>query len=61
MEANPLLVPRGSVQRLFLVVTVGGAAFQGRAVKLAIPDPWSIEAGDLPMTVRPPSGIAWYI
>jgi hypothetical protein len=58
---DPLLVPRGTVQRLFLVVSVGGAAHHGRAVKLAIPDPWSVDAEELPITVEAPSGLAWYI
>jgi hypothetical protein len=61
MEESPLPVPSGTVQRLFLVVTVGGAANPGRAVRLAIPDPWSVEAGPLPMTVISPQGLSWYI
>ena len=61
MKDSPVLVPQGTVQRLFLVATVGGSAYQGRVVKLAVPDPWSMEAGDLPVTVLPPEGMAHYI
>jgi hypothetical protein len=61
MEDSPLVVPRNDKELLFLEVNVGGAANQGRAVKLAISDPWSVEAGGLPVTVEDPQGIAWYI
>jgi hypothetical protein len=61
MEDNPLVVPRGTTEHVYLVVDVGGAANQGRAVKLAVSDPWSVEAGPLPVTVEAPEGIAWYI
>jgi hypothetical protein len=58
---NPLVVQRGTIQRLFLVVNVLDSAQQGRAVKLAVPDSWSFEAGTLPVTVAAPEGLAWYI
>ncbi|NOQ53195.1 MAG: hypothetical protein GQ558_01165, partial [Thermoplasmata archaeon] len=61
MEASPLIVPEGTVQRLFLVATVGGSANPGRAVMLHVADPWSVEAEDLPATVIPIEGRASYI
>ena len=58
---SPLIIAKETNQNLFLVVRVGGSASHGRAVRLAVMDPWSVEAGELPITVEVPSGLSWYI
>ncbi len=61
MADSPLIVPEGTRELLFLVATVGGSANPGRAVMLHVPDPWSLEAEGLPITVLPIEGSASYI
>jgi hypothetical protein len=61
LGSSPIEVSRGSIQRLFVVCTISAGATQGRALFLSVPDPFSVEAGDLPVTVIPPEGKGFYI